>query len=340
MRRIGTLNDPSLAKRFSDYLTTRSIECTTDIESHPEDNGTVRHECNLWIRDEAQVDSARTELEAFLQSPDDAKYQVGSDADRIRREKHEEEKRLRNLRRKAPMRSGPAGGPLMGVPVRQQSIPVVIGTIILSVIASFATNFGRPNPSPVPGEPSTEETVFFALSFVDAREYIVHEDPFESIKQGQVWRLITPMFLHGDTFHLAFNMIALFILGSAIERLHGSMFMLALLLISQVAGGFFQVFLPPADTLPPFLSGLAGTPFSIGASGAVYGLFGYLWVRPIMTPTYPIRMVPANVTIMLGWLVFCIFFVRGIANGAHIGGLIAGVVIAAIVARTPLGRDW
>ena len=83
------------------------------------------------------------------------------------------------------------------------------------------------------------------------------------------------------------------------------------------------------------LSGLAGSPFSIGASGAVYGLFGYLWIRPTLSPSYPVRMMPANVAIMLGWLVFCIFFVDRIANGAHIGGLIAGVVIAVIVSRMP-----
>jgi GlpG protein len=180
--------------------------------------------------------------------------------------------------------------------------------------------------------------VFMGLSFVDIRDYLATEDPFASIKQGEVWRFITPIFLHGDTYHLAFNMLALFFLGSAIERLQGSPFMAMLLLVSGVVGGLVQVWLPPADQLPEWLDGLSGSPFSIGASGAVYGLFGYLWVRPAMTPSYPVRMVPANVAIMLGWLVFCIFFVQGIANGAHIGGLLAGVVIAAVVAQLPSNR--
>ncbi len=346
MRRIGTLTDPELARRFADYLMTRSIECRVDVEpmASPKSGGSGAGKsesgkrdvsCDLWVRDETHIDQAREELAAFLDSPQDEKYKVGGRADRIRKEREEEEKRKKRLQKKVQPRSPAAGaGQLMGVRIRQQSIPVVISVIVLSVIASFSTGFGRPAPSPVPGEPSVEESLFYGLSFVDWRDYLQSgEDPLASIRQGQVWRLITPMFLHGDTYHLAFNMLGIFFLGSVIERLQGSVFMLALLLISQLAGGLLQIALPPAEELPELLAGLAGSPFSIGASGAVYGVFGYLWIRPSLSPSYPVRMMPMNVTIMMGWLVFCVFFVPRIANGAHIGGLIAGVLIAAIVSR-------
>ncbi|WP_286177542.1 rhomboid family intramembrane serine protease [Stieleria mannarensis] len=341
MRRIGTLTDPDLARRFADFLFTLSIECNVDIEDAPGPDGVAAAKtCNLWIRDESHVPRAKQELEAFLQAPTDEKYRVGEEAERIRKQRQSDEKRKKRLQQKVNPKSPAAGGAggMLGVPTRQQTIPVVIAMVILSVIASFSTGFGQPKPSQVPGELSTEETIFYGLSFVDWRDYVINNDPLASIKKGQVWRLVTPLFLHGDTYHLAFNMLGIFFLGSAIERLQGSWFMAFLLLASGIFGGLVQIWLPPEEALPDFLAGLAGSPFSIGASGAVYGLFGYLWIRPALSPSYPVRMMPSNVAIMLGWLVFCIFYVERIANGAHLGGLIAGVVIAAVVSRMPSDR--
>ncbi len=322
MRRIGTLTDPDQARRFADFLFTLSIECNVDIEEAPAADGAAGgKQCNLWIRDESHVERAKQELESFLQSPTDEKYRVGDEAERIRKQRQSEEKRKKRLQQKVNPKSPATGaGPLMGVPTRQQTIPVVIAMVVLSVIASFSTGFGSPKKSQVPDELSTEETNIYGLSFVDWRDYVIGKDPLASIKQGEIWRLVTPLFLHGDTYQLAFNMLGIFFLGSAIERLEGSWF------------------LAPADALPPMLAGLAGSPFSIGASGAVYGLFGYLWIRPALSPSYPVRMMPSNVAIMLGWLVFCIFFVERIANGAHIGGLVAGVVIAVVISRMPSDR--
>jgi len=183
-----------------------------------------------------------------------------------------------------------------------------------------------------------------ALSFVDPTDpdYIEssvtesRRDPFASIRKGQIWRLVTPMFLHGDTMHLLFNMVWIFILGSAIERLQGSVFLAVLLVVTQIAGMMLQVMLPGPESLPPLLSALAGTPFAIGASGAVYGLFGYLWIRPTLDLDYPIHMAPMNVMLMLGWLVLCMTGMFGnIANGAHLGGLLAGVAIAYFVSPRP-----
>lgn len=136
------------------------------------------------------------------------------------------------------------------------------------------------------------------------------------------------MFLHGDEFHVAFNMLWIFFLGSVIERLHGSLFFTLLLLVTQFAGMMLQVSLPPLDWLPVSMH---GTPFAIGASGAVYGLFGYLWIRPTLDLTYPISLDPINVVLMLGWLVVCMTpYIPNVANGAHLGGLIAGVIAAVI----------
>jgi GlpG protein len=217
-------------------------------------------------------------------------------------------------------------GPLTGATVKQQSIPVTIGIILISIVVSFTSHFGNPRGSRVPGKMTLEQQTYYGLSFVDWRDYQVSEDPFASIKKGQIWRFVTPMFLHGDEFHLAFNMLWVFFLGSAIERLHGSLFLVLLTLGTQVAGMMLQVLLPDANWMP---EALHGSPFAIGASGAVYGLFGFLWIRPLLDPDYPIHLVPMNVALMLGWLVICMTpLIPNVANGAHLGGLFAGMLAA------------
>ncbi|MEM6470039.1 MAG: rhomboid family intramembrane serine protease [Planctomycetota bacterium] len=336
MRRIGTLTDPTQARRFADFLLTQSIQCSLEIEQKDEHLA----ECDVWIRDEEDVEKSRQLLAEFREAPDSDRYEVQGEAEKLRRESEEDEKRRKSMQRKVKHRSGPSsGGVLAGLSLKQQSIPVVIAVLVLSIVASFATDFGNLKNSRVPGQASGQEWVFDKLSFVDAQDYFVsRNDPLASIKKGEVWRIVTPMFLHGNMMHLAFNMIALFMLGSAIERLQGSTFLINLLLFSEIIGNAFQIYLPPAEDLPPILAGLGGYPFSIGASGAVYGLFGYLWIRPMLSFEFPIRMMPQNVVMMLGWLVLCIFFVNGIANGAHIGGLIGGVIAALLVAKLKVDR--
>ncbi len=332
MRRIGTLPDQALAKRFCDYLVTLSIEAAAEEDSSEQGSA-----WDIWIRDEKHVQQARDEFASFQQAPEEQRYQVGEKANQIRDERIvDHQRRLKHQRNfgKSIKSHTATSGPLAGASIRQQNIPVTVAIIVLSVLASFSVNFATPRPSPTPGEYSLEQKIYFALSFADQREYVQSRDPFEAIKRGEVWRLATPMFLHGNTMHLAFNMLWVFFLGSAIERLHGSLFMAMLVLISGLTGTLLQVMLPPAEALPEILAGLAGTPFSIGASGAVYGLFGFLWIRPMVDPNYPIRMVPTNVLLMLGWLVFCMTpMMTGVANGAHLGGLIAGVLAAFVAFR-------
>jgi len=332
MRRIGTLTDGSQASRFCDYLVTQSIDAVAE-EDKPKDGSSSTWD--LWVRDEAHIDAARAELKSFQENPEADKYQVASKADEIRnRRVADQQRKLKQqkaLQQKLPRSSG---GRMMGGPARQQQIPVVIGIIALSVLCSFATGFGQPRKSRVAGQYSTEENLYGALSFVDWRDYhYSNEDAFANIKQGQIWRFITPMFMHGSTMHLAFNMMMLFFLGSVIERLHGSVFLAALTLSTHFFGMMLQVSLPGPESLPDVLSQLAGSPFAIGASGAIYGLFGYLWIRPSVDPGYPVRMDDMNVVIMLVWLVACVFVVKGIANGGHIGGFVSGMIAAVVVVQ-------
>lgn len=324
MRRIGTLTDGSLAQQFCDYLVTLSIDATADPEGDQGDT-----QWNIWIRDEQDVEKARQELADFSQSPESQRYQVSDKVARIRDDRIAEQKRRTEQHRKVvhSMPSAPGGmGPMTGASVRQQSIPVTIGIVVISVLVSLTSNFGDPRGLGPAGQTTLGQRTYNALSFVDRASYKANQDPFDSVKKGQVWRFVTPMFLHGDEVHLLFNMLWIFFLGSAIERLHGSVFLVLLAASTQIAGMMFQILVPAADFFPQVFD---GSPFAIGASGAVYGLFGFLWVRPAVDPSYPIHLVPMNVVLMLGWLVLCMTpLIKDIANGAHLGGLFAGMLAA------------
>jgi GlpG protein len=149
---------------------------------------------------------------------------------------------------------------------KQQSIPVVIGIIIISVALSLVTNFSKPVGNRV-GTESLQQKVYRLSSFVDRQQYQnTGGDSFASVRRGEVWRFLTPMFLHGDEFHLAFNMLWIYFLGSVIEKLHGSLFFAVLVVLTQLGGMALQVGVPAEDWVP---RSLQGSPFVVGTSPTV-----------------------------------------------------------------------
>ena len=337
MRRIGNLTDQAIAQRFCDYLTTLSIDATADERVEDASDGEVPKTWDIWIREESDVERARAELAEFEADPGDSRYQASAEAARIRQQRAADNaRRMKNVVKRQKWSDSGASGRTMlaGAPVKQQGIPVTIGIIVISTICGFAANFSRRPASPM------EQRIRDAMDFVEDSDYNAsgRTDAFASLRKGELWRVVTPMFMHGDTMHLAFNMLMIYFLGSIIERLHGSLFLAVIALVTHVAGMALQVMLPGADAMPWFLERLAGTPKVIGASGAVCGLFGFLWIRPYVDESYPVRMMPINIAMILGFIVFAmlpIFDLR-VANGAHLGGLIAGMAIAPLL---PAGRS-
>ncbi|WP_343032368.1 rhomboid family intramembrane serine protease [Arthrobacter yangruifuii] len=143
------------------------------------------------------------------------------------------------------------------------------------------------------------------------------------LTDSQPWRMLTAAFLHsqGSPLHIAFNLYALWFLGSSLEPLFGRTRFALLYLISALGGSVGVLYL--ADPVTAV----------VGASGAVFGLFGALFVV-IRQRRGELRslliLVAAN--LVLG------FVVPGIAWQAHVGGLLAGAACAAILAYTPRGK--
>jgi membrane associated rhomboid family serine protease len=132
---------------------------------------------------------------------------------------------------------------------------------------------------------------------------------------GQWWRIITSGFLHGGLLHLAFNMAALYVFGPPLERVLGRLGFSALYVTSLVAGSVGALLLSPHA-------------LTIGASGAIFGLFGAILMAQ-RSSGIGIRaggMVP----LLVINLVFTVLS-PGVSIGGHLGGLAGGVLAGAIL---------
>jgi len=330
MRKFGAIRDEIDAKRLIDYLLTQRIVAVMDVAADPRDGW------ELWVREEDQFDSAKQILAEFREAPGDPRFEATAAANEIRK------RQSQDLQRRAKLQQTMPRGGLGSMMSRQ--IPLTIGFIILAAIVSLITKFGdvsvmRSERINADGEivfqfeNTTASAVYRALMLVDPFEYrpdykrpsLGNKDPLARLKRGELWRLVTPVLLHGNIMHLAFNMLAMYSLGGIIERLHGKWFLLAAILFTGAVGSLVQALVPPS---------LGGTPIALGASGAIFGLFGYLWVRPMLEPMYPIRIPRGSVVMILGWMFLCMTpLIPGIANAAHVGGLLAGMTIVPLAIR-------
>lgn len=160
---------------------------------------------------------------------------------------------------------------------------------------------------------------------------------WELIQQGQLHRLITPIFLHfmigSLPIHLIFNMMWLWDLGGSIEKDRGPWYLLALVLIIGIASNMAQYF------AQYWMEGYVSSHYIFGGmSGVVYGLLGFIFMRRKFDPFYRVPLHPGIMQFMLIWLVLGFVLnstgMIGIANAAHLIGLVAGGALGVITAKT------
>ncbi|MFG2599413.1 rhomboid family intramembrane serine protease [Streptomyces sp. NPDC048462] len=146
--------------------------------------------------------------------------------------------------------------------------------------------------------------------------------PPEGVAEGQWYRLVTSMFLHQEVWHIAFNMLGLWWLGGPLEAALGRARFIALYMLSGLAGSALTYWLA-APNQP-----------SLGASGAIFGLLGATAVL-MRRLNYDMRPVFALLAINL---IITFNPWGGIAWQAHVGGLIAGTLIAIGMVHAPRER--
>jgi GlpG protein len=278
MRLIGHLKTEGSARTFGDYLT--SLDIRNLVE--PEQDGWA-----IWVYAEDQIEAGRNALASYFANPDDGKFRRASQTAAALRQKEKEEgaKFARRMRTREQLWPVAGRGRL--------TLVLIVASVLLTVVFQFTSD-------------NSPSHYWFFISL--RRASFLPE-----VRHGEVWRLITPIFLHMTMSHLLFNMFALNALGSIIESREGSRKLLAMVLVLGILSNLTQY--------------LASGPFFGGMSGVVYGLFGYAWIRGKVDPASGYFLDGLTIAIMLVWFFLCLFgFLGGVANGAHATGLVLGML--------------
>lgn len=156
----------------------------------------------------------------------------------------------------------------------------------------------------------------------DAR-VLVHDGALygPAVSAGQWWRVITSEFLHGGLFHIATNMFALYQVGTFIEALYGRVRMGAIYAFAMVGASMSALYF--SYDIP-----------TVGASGAIFGLFGALVAGGLQLGKQGRELVQQSVGIIVINLVLGFTIFRNVSNAAHIGGLVVGFVLGYLLFLT------
>ncbi len=192
--------------------------------------------------------------------------------------------------------------------------PLVLSAIVVALLMVWVTSMGRNELSA-------------ALMMIDPRDFdwstlAGRIDALSStLASGQVWRLLTPDFLHFSWTHIIFNSVMLWFLGSQIEWFDGRGRLLTLFLVTSIFSNGLQY--------------LVSGPLFGGLSGVVYGILGYCWLSQRKLPRF--QFPSALVTFAVAWMVigftpFTEMLGLGrMANEAHLGGFVSGVALALVL---------
>lgn len=295
MRKIGAVLSKEHGDLLAGYLQAQGIDSQIEQSS---DGGYA-----VWILSDDCLKEAGDVLQAFLANPDDPLFSAGASAGlkKLQDERHKDERFQKNYRD----RNRVFDGARMGI--------VTSFLLVASCLVSILTRLG-------------DDVSLTNMLFLTPVDYInsSYDITLPEIRNGAVWRLLTPVFVHFSFMHLLFNMMWLSDLGSVLERRHGSLPLLLFVMVIAVPSNFLQ-----------FL--VSGPSFG-GMSGVVYGLLGYLWIRAKTDPFYDIHLRPNTVVLMGIWFVLCIAIPQlNVANTVHGAGLAVGAAggyIAGVIGRT------
>jgi len=135
------------------------------------------------------------------------------------------------------------------------------------------------------------------------------------VAEGEVYRIVTGGFLHAGLLHLGMNMLLLYLLGAQLEPMLGRLRFFTLYMACLIAGSFGVLLVQP-------------TSVTVGASGAIFGLMGAALAAQRLAPH---RVQLANIGALIVVNLLITFAVPNISAGAHVGGLVAGLLVGALV---------
>ncbi len=236
----------------------------------------------LWV-DEGNFDSAQQQFAEFSKNPNDVKY---LDASWLRNADH------------SPLHYESGHSFIRIWLARGGWVTHAVIALCVLVFALFHFEVG--------------ETIYYVFQF----------PPSEPLQNPQIWRWLTPAFIHFSMLHIAFNLLWWWMLGGRLEQHFGKVFLLTFMLMTAVVSNYAQFMVSGSNNFG-------------GLSGVVYALIGFCWLFGKLRPEQPINLENQLFAFALVWLVlgYADIFWVNIANTAHLSGLLAGLGFAAVTAK-------
>ena len=189
-------------------------------------------------------------------------------------------------------------------------IPIIIASVVIALLSNFGS------------------VIVFIEPFTFTQINISNLGYFSSlsvdktfIENNQWWRLISPIFLHFSFAHLAFNCLWIYILGEKIERIDGSLTFISIVIFTAVSSNSLQYF-------------WNGSSLFGGLSGVIYGLIGFCMLIEMDSSRDIYDIPPGLYMFMIIWMILGflgvleLFGFGSVANFAHLGGLVSGIIFA------------
>ncbi|MCS7338458.1 MAG: rhomboid family intramembrane serine protease [Verrucomicrobiae bacterium] len=287
MRLIGYIESEHAAKRFADYLAARGIESHIELEHG--------HGWGVWVRAEEHLDQAKQLLTAYKRDPSAPEFKPET--------RRAFSATIKPPRLALPKRSIQARWRALTDALAPVGLgPLTLCLILASVAVFVISDFGRNTIASVPG--------LFITHIERSGFDVLYRPGLVEIRQGQIWRLVTPIFIHFDLLHIFFNLFWLHDLGGMIETRLGAWRLARLVVVIAALSNVAEF--------------VWTGPYFGGMSGVVYGLIGFLWMKSRYDPASGVVLHPW-IVIMAGiWFLLCIAGVIQAANAAHAVGFATG----------------
>ena len=191
-------------------------------------------------------------------------------------------------------------------------LPLIVVAVVVSLLSNFGSLIAIIEPLTFT-KISISNQGFISFSSAEQTYFI----------ENQWWRLLTPMFLHFSFAHLAFNCLWIYVLGEKIERIDGKFIFILIIIFTGISSNLLQYFWTS--------SSLFG-----GLSGVIYGMLGYCLVMEMESNYLKYGLPPGLYLFMIAWLILGflgileLFGFGSVANFAHLGGMLSGLMFAMI----------
>ena len=303
MRELTTLTNQLHADRLAAWLVTESVPANVDEE----DGQWV-----IWIVNDDDRARAQQLLGEFQKDPDNPRYDSAL-VDARKLAQQESASRKKAQKRQVNV-SQHWRGPWW------KSNPVTTLLIAVSVLVAISCTDWQNAQGGSFGLPALcnnfQSPVLQALRILDLKvlgdRLFTTDSLWDSIQKGQIWRPITPIFLHFGVLHILFNMMWMRQLGATIEFAIGSRRYTGLIILIAVVSNVAQL--------------IWSGPMFGGMSGVVFGLIGYAWIKGKTQPQDGLGIPQESMVYAMLFLLLCMGGALGrIANAAHLVGLLVGL---------------